>query len=290
MKQERKPITVLVPLHHFEWEGNSFPFSDNFLLTRDPNLPDFGDLEGAISNVELEDSQGIPHWLRFVVNSNDLTPAEIVTTFLLALWLAVPSKTQANYYFEFARSEKRFTRILERFQWVEPYAAEVIETQQLETAKAYWVPLQTIWKSRKRLWDSLALTAAGCMSKRWQVAIICFAAALESILTYDKAPGITRRLASSFACLTQTTKNARDSAFQEFCKIYGVRSDIMHGRIHDIPYGKRLELVNNTSNLLRSLWRVVLLAPTVMEGLDKGDKGRKVFLKGIQGGYKVPHV
>src|SRR5205823_1273542 len=115
------------------------------------------------------------------------------------------------------------------FAWVSGATHGDFDDPDLRSAATYCQTLHGLCRARGRLNDALILTATGCWSHRWQAALICYAAAAEALLTYSTAPGITRRLAASYACLVETQTARRDAAYEEFRALYSVRSDIMHG-------------------------------------------------------------
>jgi len=182
--------------------------------------------------------------------------------------------------------------LLERSEWIKSQARNQIETKYLQKLQGIVDSLKSIYIARKRNWNSLVLTFNGCSTVHWQVAFICFSAAVEGILTYEKGPGIAERLAKSFACLTEKTKKKRDSAYRAFKHSYGIRSDIMHGRIvYSMVRGtvKLRELVKS-SNLLRNLWKVILSSGSIMNELEKNDLERRNWFAKIEHGYNPPKI
>jgi hypothetical protein len=151
----------------------------------------------------MDELAAVSHWLSFEqLPTEILSPQEKVNTFLLALWLIVPTKTQPRFRFELPRKSgtgklSKSARLLDRFQWIRPQAKDKIETKHLEQMKHYVDAMIAICTARKRLRNSLVLTLRGCQTIDWQVAIVCFSAAAEGLLTYEKGRGLTRRLAKS---------------------------------------------------------------------------------------------
>lgn len=289
MENKEEFCHVEVPLHNFECQEEvSFLFSDNIRIARVHKWLQQDRFSDNLSESERSELEGVSHWLQFTVQGDDSQTGRITTTFLLSLWLAIHSRTHAKYRFEIAGQKQCFVRLLDRFQWVEPYVEDNIDTRHLEEAALYFQATNKTWETRRRLWHSLVLTSAGCMAKRWQVAIICFTAALEGILTYSKQPGITERLSSSFACLTKSKTKERDAAYKEFYEVYDFRSDIMHGRIKNVSKTERLLMVNQASNVLRSLWRQVLSSVSELAELENDDSGRESFFNKICKGYATP--
>ncbi len=184
------------------------------------------------------------------------------------------------------------TRYYDQFQWIKTQVNNQLKTRHLQKLQKIINRLKAIYINRKRLWNSLVLTFNGCTTIHWQVAFMCFSTAVEGILTYDKGPGITKRLAKSFVCLTKKTKNQRDAAFSRFKHSYDIRSDILHGRIvNSTMQGQdKLKELANFSNLLRILWKVVLSSNEIIDELEKDDNSRKVWFSNIEYGYEPPKI
>ena len=135
------------------------------------------------------------------------------------------------------------------------------------------------------------------MTTRWQVAFMSFSSAVEAILTYNKGGGITKRLAKSYACLTERKKRERNKEYRRFIELYGIRSDIIHGRVHRLRKtqkksveARRIEYLIDFSNLLRKLWIGVLSNKSAITELEKKDSSREVFFQKVEKGYSPPKV
>ena len=140
-----------------------------------------------------------------------------------------------------------------------------------------------------RLSGSLILTLNGRTNRHWQAAFICFSAALEGLLTYDRAPGITRRLATSNACLTKRTVRGRDAAYRAFKHSYNIRSDIAHGRVASMRSPRRnLHELAQVSRLLRILWGRVLSSTHIESELEGSDTRRATFFRNLEPEYSPP--
>jgi hypothetical protein len=289
---------VIAPLSNFVWSGNSFQIDDLCAIEKLDAIPDLSWCKSALSKADTDELGYASHWVSFEQLSKDkLSPNEKINTFLLALWIVCPTRVQVRYRFEFPHKSgtgkiSSSVRLLERFEWIKSQARNQIETKHLQKLQGIVDSIKSIYIARKRLWNSLVLTFNGCSTVHWQVAFICFSAAVEGILTYEKGPGITERLAKSFACLKEKTKNQRDSAYRAFKHSYGIRSDIMHGRIaFSTMIGKsKLKELVKFSNLLRNLWKVILSSQSTINELEKNDAGRKTWFAKIEHGYNPPKI
>jgi hypothetical protein len=182
-----------------------------------------------------------------------------------------------------------WSRLLDRFNWVQGVAGDRIEDADLNLAASYFPRLREFRLAERRLLNGLLLTLAGCMAHNWQVAFICHAGAAEALLTFDTGKGITRRLATAYACLVETVPADRDRAFREFQLLYGIRSDIMHGRTHTVSAADRLPYLARFEEVLRRIWTSILSSPpTVVADLEGSDQQRKRYFQQVGGSYVAP--
>lgn len=289
---------VLAPLSNFNWSGNNFQIGDFCFIEKLDKIPDLSWCEDLLSQSEKEDLGDVSHWLSFEQSPDDkLSPSEKINIFLLVLWIALPTRVQVRFRFELLHKsgngqESHAVRYYDHFQWIEPQAKNHIETKHLQKLHKLIGGLETIYISHQRLWNSLVLTFNGCTTIYWQVAFICFTAAAEGILTYETGRGITNRLAKSFACLTKKAKRQRDAAYQTFKHSYNIRSDIMHGRIvySAMKNKSKLKELAKFSDLLRKLWKVLILSQAIMAELEKDDTHRKTWFIKIEHGYNPPKI
>ena len=192
-----KKYLAIAPLSGFSWKGESIEFNKfNFKIVRYSDLPDLQGLESDLSRSERDIIRSAAHWLSFEYEETDIfNQSNIVILFLIGLWLSVPTKTHVRLIFKFsaktqAGKERGLIRCLDHFQWITGQASKSIKTEQIEEAFVNIQLLEPIILKKKRLWNALVLTVAGCMTTRWQVAFMNFSSAVEAILTYKKGGGI----------------------------------------------------------------------------------------------------
>lgn len=210
---------------------------------------------------------------------------------LLSLWLVKQTKTQVTLRFQVERppgTQTTRSRVLDRFAWVHEPVNPDFTNDELAAAARFYQTLAAIYRTRGRLNNALLLTVSGCWSHLWQTALICHSAAAEAMLTYSTGRGITRRLATSFACLTEAGKEDRDAAFREFVALYSIRSDIMHGRTHNISVPDRLPTLIRFQSALRSLWKQISASPQLVTVLEDTDLQREAHFAALQHGYQPP--
>ena len=284
---------VHAPLSAFPWQGGSSRVFPGLLLHR--NRPQLGDLVTNLSEFDREDVlQSTRYWLSFEHQDGaEPSAGATVTLFLLALWLVRPTRTHVRFRFQVRREAGNgetgsFHRMLDQFNWIPGHVRSDLGDADLRRAATYYRGLWGVLLAKGRLRDALVLNAAGCMAHRWQVGFICHSAAAEAILTYSKAGGVTERLAKSYACLTRRSVRQRDLAYRRFRCLYGIRSDIMHGRLHRLQRLKKLRTLAQVENVMRALWRQVLWSGRVRCALEGTDTDRRQFMLSMQEGYESP--
>jgi len=285
--------TVVAPLSNFVWDGEEFVI-DGFGAVRPHSaIPANIRNQTYICDPEKKLAEEVPHWLCFTQRQADrLVPREKVNIFLVALWIAVPTKTNVRVRFEFQSDDAvpDVTCHHDRFHWTRGHPEDRAETAHLQQVSEYIPRLRRIYLANRRLRNALHLTFAGCISIHWQVAYICYSAAAEAILAYAK-DRIGHRLSMAFACLTKRTKEDRDAAYREFLRLYYVRSDIMHGRAAQrSDYDTSQRELAKLTDVLRELWQAVLASPVAVEELERDDDYRREFLERLQEGYEGPRI
>jgi hypothetical protein len=287
-----KNFTVLAPLHEFYFEGDTFNLAARMTIARRRPPFDWWGLGSDISKGERDRISESPHWLSFSREEGETIPAdENVNLVLLALWMVKPSKAHVSFRIELSEDENHHpnaARLLDRFQWIQGTVDSEFTTDELQQAAVYYATLTAVITKRGRLSNALHLTLFGCFAFQWQVAFMIYAAALETLLTYSEGPGITKRLAIAYACLVEVDATKRDAAFREFDELYGVRSDIMHGRIHNVAANERLTFLARFIEALRTLWRTILACPALIGALEGQDPQREAYIVATTAGYTPP--
>jgi hypothetical protein len=287
---------IYAPLQNFFWRGTDFELAPGFWIKHfnQNQKPNLSGLDDHLSEDEKTDiNTDASHWLTFHWNEGtEPCPAETVNLVLISLWLVKPTASHVAFRFKLGQGEgadkKGVSRLYDRFAWLPDDAHEGFADSDLQTLSLYYPALRDISYRRRRLNDALMLTLTGCWSHQWQAALICHAAAVEALLTYSTDPGITRRLAISYACLVETQNAGRNTAYNEFCALYSVRSDIMHGRSHNVPPSDRLPILGRFQNVLRTLWRKVISSPQLISILEDSDAQRDKYLSQLASGYTPP--
>lgn len=289
-----RQFEIYAPLQDFYWNVGDFELTPGLWIRRFNQKPDLQGLDATLAEDEQTDAFFYAqHWLTFHWNEGtEPSPAEMVNLALVALWLVKPTRSHVAFRFqlgqEAAAGEKSRSRLFDRFAWVPGATHEEFDDSDLQSTSSYYPALRNICCAGSRLNDALILTLTGCWSHQWQAALICHAAAAEALLTCSTARGITRRLATSYACLVETQRACRDAANGEFRTLYSVRSDIMHGRVHNVPPSDQLPLLARFQNVLRTLWRVEISSPQLILVLDGSDTQREEYFSQLTSGYTPP--
>jgi hypothetical protein len=235
------------------------------------------DFKRYLSAEELEECTSIGHWL-FVEQAlrDSLSTRVRMNTFLTALWLAKPTRTQVAFRLEEIDGGLRSARrVLDRFQWVEGYVADELDAKDLDRTGSTLPQLLEIYLRARRLRNALVLTFRACVSSDWQSSYVCFAAAVEALLVHPGKHGLVHRLADAYSRLTASSDTERKAQQDHFKYLYSVRSRIMHGRAHDRRTGEaNLKDLAAMSDVVRGLWDRVLDFEDIRNGLEGDDSDR----------------
>jgi len=278
----------VIPAPQLEWEGEEVSAADMRRLARSSILR-MSPFTYALSENDRSKIEGASHWVVAErLPSDPLKTGEKVNLFQLCLWFAVPTRTRVELRFEFASDHFGIVRCLDQFEWNKEDVCDAVETEHLEQASRFADGIVRLRRDG-RVWSALMHTLAGCTSHHWQDAFVPFCAATEAILVYSRKRGIMERLAKSLACLTERDGSSRDGVYRQFCRLYGVRSDIMHARKRArANAGQNLADLAEISGMLRALWRAVLPSPKAVDALEKSDRDREKFFTEVEKGYQAP--
>lgn len=282
-KGVRGKYAVWAPLIDFPWTGVEWQVADDtWIRPRSAyrDYEEFTEFKYALSEEERDRCRAADHRLALVhVGHDELLKQTKINSFLLALWIVRPTRTYVPFRFEVEESGIRsVARLLDRFQSVKGQVEDEVKDQHLRKVTNILPSLRDVYAARRRLRNALALTFRGCVASEWQSAFICFSAAAEAILTYSPRPGLTDRLAKSYAKLVSTSRSGAESPEEQFERLYSVRSDVVHGRAYDRSHASRnLSDLAEFSDVLRQLWRVVLESQRIRTALEGDDRQRQNF-------------
>jgi hypothetical protein len=273
------------PLIEFPWIGGEKRMTvDTWIRVRGAYTGhEASDFRSYLSQEERKLCQEAEHWLQIDLPiHSELSSPVAINSFLVALWVVAPTRTQVPCRFEETKGERVVARRLDRFQWIEGQVLDEIHNEHLQETARLLRPVRDLYTNGRRLKNALVLTYQGCVSKQWQVAFTCFAAAAEAILSRSTDHGVSRRLAEDYALLAARDDAGRKEARERFLRLYGVRSVIVHGRAHSRHEGDiNLKDLTEFSNLLRGLWRIALEKPDARAAFESGDEQRRLFFKAL---------
>lgn len=292
MPAGKRKFDVYIPLHEFHWSGNDLEVAPGIHIQKLATAPDLTPFKLGLTPLELRNlPDEVSHWLVFETSEGAEPSGALANLFLLALWLARPTRTHIAFRFEIgkeaAETYTTMARLYDRFEYVKGSTDAKFNDADLVKASAMFQQLLTI-QSDTRLFMAQIITLNACWQFHWHAAIVLFASATETLLTYSEAPGLTKRLAVAYACLLHTAKRDRDAAFSDFRECYKTRSDVVHGRGLNIPKADRLAKVVRWQSLLRSLWVHVLQNPSLILILNGDDAHREAYIAPVVRGYSPP--
>jgi hypothetical protein len=292
---DNRRYRVFAPLQDFMWDGDDLELAPGLWIKRFSKPPDLEGMEKNLAKPEWERVLGADHWLVHESAEGSTSSAtEVENLVLLSLWTVKATRAHIIHRFKLgigeAEGNRSQARLLDRFQWTPGYVDIDIDESDLRAASGTYAAFAPMCQTRGRLNDALLLTLAGCWAYQWQVSLICHAAAAEAILTYATGSGITRRLATSFACLTENDPDKRDAAYREFTSLYSDRSNIMHGRTYNVAGNDRLPTMVRFQGVLRKLWVIVCASPALSSVLEGSDAQRQAYFQASQLGYAPPSI
>jgi len=286
-------FSIYIPLKRFKYHTDEFEIYPDVILKRMTSHSQVKKCKRMVSKDEWEDATRTPFWVNFTWSEDcQFSTSETMNLVLLSLWLVKPNRVEAKLKFEIgidsAEEETGRSRILDRMQWIAHEPDEEFSNEELELSRVYFRCFSEIYLRRGRLSNAMVLTLNGCWNNFWQGALILQAAALEAMLTFSRGPGLTKRLAISYACLTCSNINERNEAYKTFKELYSIRSDAMHGRIHNLKADRRLPTLSQFNDLVRSVWRAIICNSNACDVLDKSDSEREVFFQEVQNEFTPP--
>lgn len=276
------------PIENLFLEEDTYTFNSYIEVKKNPYDLDTIHRRGFLSSYETSNLKDISHWLVIDENHPDFFPtSSLLNLFLISLWIVGPHNLKVDIYFKNYNMVNIFH---DQFHY-NPFEKLIsVSNDILAKAKMYFKKGERIYKQKKRLHTALLNTFYGCVNISYKVSAMCYAAALESLLTYSREPrGLSYRLAKSYACLTEDKQHKRNAAYRKFRKLYKFRSDLVHGRKpirrnSHTPFKKHSEF----SFLLRKVWKTILENDSKMGVLEKPDYYRKKFFQKIERGYTPP--
>ncbi|MBI2204714.1 MAG: hypothetical protein HYU41_12765 [Candidatus Rokubacteria bacterium] len=278
-------LRVWAPLIDFPWAGEDKHLTEdtqirNASAYRGYESPDL-ELLAPLDRTECRDAS---HWLSVALPVHGmLSASESLNTFLLALWLVQPTRTQIKLRFMESPNDKpSVVRILDRFQWIRGQVSDAdISDERLASLEGLLPRLRAAYLQGGRLRNALVLTFRACVSADWQAAFICWAGALESLLTYERGAGLTARLAAAHQRLLDCSGMPADDSVAQFKAMYDLRSTILHGRSYDRDQNAdNLNDLAKCSDMVRGAWRAILVSSKSDElicVLESDDDVRKRF-------------
>ncbi|MBI5694495.1 MAG: hypothetical protein HZC51_01990 [Nitrospirae bacterium] len=155
----------------------------------------------------------------------------------------------------------------------------------MEEAESYFEPIIKIRRDKKRLIHALDLTLQGCFAQKWNVRFVCFGSAAEVILNYGEKDELTEALANAYAVLVPG-----DNSKKEFKRLYGVRSNIVHGNVKKLKDAEaNIQNLSAFEDMIRVLWKTILCDNGLMDMLEKSDKERETWFGTTRGETMTLH-
>lgn len=259
-------IEICAPLVGFDWTGTELTMGDTTSIRPGTCFDgyDAKDVSEFISPEEKDRCRETRHWLFFTrVAHSPVSAAVNINAFLLSLWIVRPTPTHVTVRFEKSPDgEYHAVRVLDRFQWVRGHVWEdVCEEHLLEVSDLFPHVLEA-YANGGRHRTALVLAFRGCVSKDWQAATLCFAAALATLFRHSDTKRVLDQLVSGFSKLQSLSKAARSISPETVAVLYKAAAEILEG--HSTP---RDDADKNLADLARlsEILRIALHASLMSE-------------------------
>jgi hypothetical protein len=113
-------MKVLVPLFNFNWDGDQFELARLGKIQRLQEIPDLSNFKAHLTEFDKDALIDVTHWLSFEQKPTDtLSESGKINIFFLALWIALPTRTQVRIIFKSSENTHTLSRCFDIFQWIE---------------------------------------------------------------------------------------------------------------------------------------------------------------------------
>lgn len=288
------PVRVWAPLVDFPWSGGEVELSPSVRIVPLEGGPDVWELVEGLADDERRELSMCRHGLLYTGDLHGpIHPGELANLFLIALWIVVPTKTHIQVRFMLPVGPQSLisparVRLLDRIGWIEGQARESVTDHDLESAGELFRSLLRVRNTEQRLWYAISLSFVGCTAHFWHASFVCQCAAMEAVLTWKKYRGLTKRLAKAYCTLVADSDSERDAAHRHFVALYDYRSQIIHGRLHEIALEERNQRLIEMHDAVRLVWNRILRSERTIAALEGPDSGRETFFKRLGDGYNSP--
>lgn len=273
-------MASLITLSDLPWFGGESTLAGGIVLRASAGADVTAQLSEALEDLQRTSLETATHVLEIEKdNEFGCEASELVQIFLLSMWIVAPTTAHARFRFERSGSEVEVVHYLDRFGHLDAHVVDELTPAQLASIAGTMKVLVEIARTDGRLFIGAMMTVAACEAVRWRVSYLCHASSLEALLTCGHRYDITKNLSEAYACIVAETAADRALACDEFRDVYGVRSEIVHGRLYGTADpDQNLDRLAGVHDVARRLWRVIVSERAVLDALEGDDAMRSAFM------------
>jgi len=284
-----------LPLFGFPFKGERFDVDTELHMVRMPKPFDTTKWRGFLSEDDLSKLSRCSHSLVLDVRGGGYPrPKELVSLFLLALWITRPTRACTAFRFVIDDDDvpvvPQAVRIMDIHQWLQGDVYENLSVTHLRRASRLFQSLKALSPTGGRLYTALTYAHYGCTTIRWQVAFTMYSASFETIFFPDSKNRITHKLARRAACFLEQSDERRKRVYERVSYFYDVRSAILHGRflanLEDQSASKKnLKDLRLLSVTLRRVWQKILSDNKLISTLNADVTTRNTYFDKLCGAF-----
>jgi hypothetical protein len=286
---EPAKIEVWAPLIAFDWTGTERKIGSDTKIVEGSRYTHYDTpaITQFLSEEERDECRTTRHWLWFSRSAHStISPGARANAFLLALWVARPTPTYIRVRFHHNDfGDHGATRVLDRFTWIGGQVFESGSDDDLDVVARLLPRVRACYQATARLRNALVLTVRGCTTRDWQVAFMCFTAAMTSLLRHTGRRPLIERLARGYGQLVSRSSPKGLPDTREFVRLHGIGTQSFLGRGNELSDGEEnLRNLKLMADVSRAIWSKILESSRLRNALETSDMERARLFKSLRAG------
>ncbi len=286
------------PLIYFHLSPNDFQeikpikITDEISILPQVLIPNLNCLSSIIHPNRIQQYQNVYHWLNIKTTKKFREIEELVNLFQLVLWIIKRTSTNIHFISNLSKSQSKlkFNLLHSRFTFIPKNLSYELTKHDIMQLQIILKIIVKLYYDKTRLRNAIVLNYNACIAPYWEASYLLFSTTFESLLTYGEHKNLTETLAKSYAALSTVDIRKREKYYEDFRKIFRIRSDIVHGSAANKSKYKdgdqNLKYLANVSDILRCFWVRILNDTVAINNLIATDNFRRKYLEKIIGSWK----